>query len=205
MSGTAEAIEPAVAVTASQRARRERMITTVLDLAAEGGYDAVQMREVAERAGVALGTLYRYFPSKVHLLVCALADKLESVCREIRADGVSGGPQQRVLEVISRITTVLGENRDLSAALVRALMFADATVSTEVEEVGTILVSTISWAYHGDDRRPSQHDAVVVVILGKVWLSDVVAWLGGRMSLDELREDLTLTARTLLPEQTSRR
>ena len=43
-----------------------------MELAAEGGYDAVQMREVAERADVALGTLYRYFPSKVHLLVAAM-------------------------------------------------------------------------------------------------------------------------------------
>ena len=37
----------------------------------KGGYDAVQMRTVAERADVALGTLYRYFPSKIHLLVRA--------------------------------------------------------------------------------------------------------------------------------------
>ncbi len=34
------------------------------------------MRAVAEGAGVALGTLYRYFPSKVHLLVCALETEL---------------------------------------------------------------------------------------------------------------------------------
>ena len=31
------------------------------------------MRAVAEQADVALGTLYRYFPSKIHLLVSALA------------------------------------------------------------------------------------------------------------------------------------
>ena len=38
----------------------------------KGGFDAVQMRAVAEQADVALGTLYRYFPSKIHLLVSAL-------------------------------------------------------------------------------------------------------------------------------------
>lgn len=35
------------------------------------------MREVAEEAGVALGTLYRYFPSKIHLLVATMQDQLQ--------------------------------------------------------------------------------------------------------------------------------
>src|SRR4029434_3569150 len=51
-------------LTNSQEARRQRVILTALELAAEGGYDAVQMRDVAARANVALGTIYRYFSSK---------------------------------------------------------------------------------------------------------------------------------------------
>src|SRR5262249_21695626 len=57
---------------AAQRERRKRILDATLALASKGGYDAVQMREVAERADVALGTLYRYFPSKIHLLVSGL-------------------------------------------------------------------------------------------------------------------------------------
>ena len=57
---------------AAQRERRKRILDATLALASRGGYDAVQMRTVAERADVALGTLYRYFPSKIHLLVSAL-------------------------------------------------------------------------------------------------------------------------------------
>jgi AcrR family transcriptional regulator len=57
---------------AAQRERRKRILDATLALASKGGYDAVQMRTVAERADVALGTLYRYFPSKIHLLVSAL-------------------------------------------------------------------------------------------------------------------------------------
>ena len=54
---------------AAQRERRKRILDATLALASKGGYDAVQMRTVAEQANVALGTLYRYFPSKIHLLV----------------------------------------------------------------------------------------------------------------------------------------
>src|SRR6185503_800266 len=64
---------------AAQRDRRKRILDATLALASKGGYDAVQMRTVAERADVALGTLYRYFPSKIHLLVSALTLEFERI------------------------------------------------------------------------------------------------------------------------------
>src|SRR5664279_391247 len=62
---------------AAQRDRRRRILDATVSLASKGGFDAVQMRAVAELADVALGTLYRYFPSKIHLLVSALARQFE--------------------------------------------------------------------------------------------------------------------------------
>ncbi len=52
-----------VTLSPSQAARRERVVRAALDLGAAGGYDSVQMRDVATSAGVALGTIYRYFSS----------------------------------------------------------------------------------------------------------------------------------------------
>jgi AcrR family transcriptional regulator len=46
---------------------RARIISAALELIAEGGYVAAQVAAVAERAGVAVGTVYRYFPSKSEL------------------------------------------------------------------------------------------------------------------------------------------
>ncbi|MGZ8747399.1 MAG: TetR family transcriptional regulator, partial [Mycobacterium sp.] len=46
----------------AQRERRKRILDATLAIASKGGYEAVQMRAVAERADVAVGTLYRYFP-----------------------------------------------------------------------------------------------------------------------------------------------
>lgn len=55
----------------AQRARRDRIVQAAIDLLADSDYESVQMRDVAEQAGVALGTLYRYFSSKEHLYAAA--------------------------------------------------------------------------------------------------------------------------------------
>ena len=70
-------------LTKSQAQRRERVLRAALELGAEGGYDAVQMRDVATSAGVALGTIYRYFASKDHLLAAALVEWTHDLVRRV--------------------------------------------------------------------------------------------------------------------------
>ncbi|MBO2455839.1 TetR family transcriptional regulator [Actinomadura barringtoniae] len=55
-----------------QQERRDRIVDAAIRLMAAVDYDRIQVRDVAERAGVALATLYRYFASKDHLFACAL-------------------------------------------------------------------------------------------------------------------------------------
>ena len=62
---------------AVKQARRQRVIDAAMALGLEGGYEAVQMRDVAARADVAMGTVYRYFTSKDHLLAATLVHWVE--------------------------------------------------------------------------------------------------------------------------------
>ena len=58
-----------------QQERRDRIVRAAISLLEHGGeYDAIQMRDVALEAGVALGTVYRYFTSKEHLYAAALLE-----------------------------------------------------------------------------------------------------------------------------------
>src|SRR3974390_737020 len=66
-------------LTRAQQARRQRVIDAAMALGLEGGYEAVQMRDVAARADVAMGTVYRYFTSKDHLLAAALVHWVEQL------------------------------------------------------------------------------------------------------------------------------
>src|ERR1700693_3457090 len=110
---------------AAQRDRRKRILGCRLALASKGGYDAVQMRTVAERADVALGTLYRYFPSKIHLLVSALTLEFERTQEKLDRRPTPGAtPYDRMLHVLSRVTRTMQREPLLTEAMTRAFMFA---------------------------------------------------------------------------------
>src|ERR1700760_4978851 len=95
----------------AQRDRRRRILDATLALASKGGYEAVQMRAVADRADVALGTLYRYFPSKIHLLVSALAREFEETEATLGRKPIPRDtPADRVMFILSRMTQ--GMQRD---------------------------------------------------------------------------------------------
>lgn len=60
-------------LSASQRERRQRIIEAGLHLLRTDDHTQIQMKDVAAEAGVALGTVYRYFQSKDHLFAEVLA------------------------------------------------------------------------------------------------------------------------------------
>src|ERR1700684_36657 len=117
---------------AAQRDRRKRILDATLALASKGGYDAVQMRTVAERADVALGTLYRYFPSKIHLLVSGLVREFERTQERLDRRPIPGDtPYDRMLYVLGRITRTMQREPMLTEAMSRAFMFADPSAAAE--------------------------------------------------------------------------
>jgi AcrR family transcriptional regulator len=83
-------------------ARRAAILAAAADAAAEGGMAAVQIAPVAERAGIAAGTVYRYFPSKAELVAALVA----ALCaREIaaieRAAKAAPGPLSALVAAIT--------------------------------------------------------------------------------------------------------
>src|SRR3954453_21732087 len=109
---------------AAQRDRRKRILDATIALASQGGFDAVQMRGVAEPADVALGTLYRFFPTKIHLLVSALQREFERSEAALRDRPVSGETAaDRVVNVLRKTTRGMQSDPQLTEALTRAFMF----------------------------------------------------------------------------------
>ncbi|HEX2216729.1 MAG TPA: TetR/AcrR family transcriptional regulator [Xanthobacteraceae bacterium] len=75
------------------KARHDALIAAARALATEHGMDAVQIAPVAARAGIAAGTVYRYFPAKTDLVEALVADISETELRAIRtAANAAPGP-----------------------------------------------------------------------------------------------------------------
>jgi AcrR family transcriptional regulator len=181
----------------AQRDRRKRILDATLALASKGGFEAVQMRAVAERADVALGTLYRYFPSKIHLLVTALIREFGRSLERFERTPIPGEtPAEGVLYVLSRNTRSLQRDPHLTEAMTRAFMFADTSVAAEVVEVGRLLERMLTIAMGVGE--PSDEDKAIARVIGDVWLSNLVAWVTRRASAEDVSNRLELTVRLLL-------
>lgn len=74
---------------ARSRERVERMLAAATALIAEKGSDALRMGEVAERAGVSIGSLYQFFPDKA-AVIRTLAERYNAEGRACIADGLAG-------------------------------------------------------------------------------------------------------------------
>ncbi|MEP9365277.1 TetR family transcriptional regulator [Nocardioides sp. CN2-186] len=185
---------------AAQRDRRKRILDATIALASQGGFDAVQMRSVAEKADVALGTLYRYFPSKIHLLVSALQrefERTESTLRERPIDGDTTA--DRVINVLKRTTRGMQSDPQLTEALTRAFMFADASVAAEIHQVGMLLTSMLTRVmYPEGDHRLTEEDVAIARVIGDVWLSALVGWVTGRSSAAETGQQIEVAVKLLL-------
>ena len=100
-------------------ARHAAIIAAARDAASEGGMAAVQIAPVARRAGVAAGTVYRYFPGKTNLVAALLSQISE---REIgalrRAGDVAPGPLSALACVIMTFVTRALRARRLAFAAI---------------------------------------------------------------------------------------
>jgi AcrR family transcriptional regulator len=95
---------------------RRRLYETAVALIAGRGYEATTLRDVAERAGVSAGLLYRYFPSK-RSIVLELYDQLSDAYAR-QASDLSPGPwRERFISALETSLRVLGPHRITLRAL----------------------------------------------------------------------------------------
>lgn len=191
--------DPAAPTSVVQGERYRRILRVARELTAAKGEDAVQMQEVARQAGVALNTLYRYFPSKAQLYAATLADELEALRdqTERRLDQFpTGDPVTRVWELIGSATDALLSRPLLAAAMLSSVngrALGERSGVTRVDEAmreALLKAAGIENPTEGDQRM------VFVILLG--WSGALGAVLNGRLDAGEARVHLELLVNQML-------
>lgn len=95
---------------------RERLLAAAAAAFAADGL-SVPLDEIARRAGVGPGTLYRHFPTKEALFEAVLHDRLRRLAEEARALGEDPDPAAALLGLIGRLGAEAAAKRDLVDAL----------------------------------------------------------------------------------------
>ena len=100
-------------------ARHDAIVDAARDAASAGGMAAVQIAPVAERAGVAAGTVYRYFPGKIELVGALVESVAEREIEAVRkAADAAPGPLSAVAAAVATFGARALRNRKLAWAVI---------------------------------------------------------------------------------------
>jgi AcrR family transcriptional regulator len=181
--------------TRSQHQRRKRIVQAAAALASRGGVEAMQMRTVAERAGVALGTLYRYFPSKMDLVVAVVGEEIDLLESSIeRRPPSASTPAGRAVDVLMRATRGLMREPELADALIRSLIMAE--VETPFGDRMTGLLLRVSAGLTRD--RASEVQLDLAGSLSSVWVQELLEMLRGRRTYEQIQRRIEIAAARLV-------
>jgi AcrR family transcriptional regulator len=184
--------------TRSQHQRRKRIVQAAAALASRGGVEAMQMRTVAERAGVALGTLYRYFPSKMDLVVAVVGEEIDLLESSIeRRPPSASTPGGRAVDVLMRATRGLMREPELADALIRSLILAEVETPFGDRMAGLLL--RVSAGGIGRDQA-SEEQIALAGSLSSIWVQELLEMLRGRRTYEQIQRRIEIASDRLLSD-----
>lgn len=184
-----------VATSPKQLELRRRIIQSAISSAKCGG-GSLQIRSVAQGAGVAPGTVYRYFSSKDDLLVACIHHWLLEAAGRCEVDPQDTDPIRRVLDVVDRITRALCAEPSLANAAASAYLYPDSKATDNAELFRADLGRILSAAMNKAGSRP---DEFIGNLLVDVWVLNIPAIIQQRQTIDRLRQRM----RTILGSMAS--
>jgi len=182
-------------------AARRRLYGVATTLIAERGYEETTLRDIADRAGVSVGLLYRYFPSK-RAVVIALYDELSQEYANQTSAMKPGRWRDRSVDALESSLRVLGPHRGTLRALVPVLvgdpedgLFAASTAFSRVR-VQRVFERAVTEA---SDAPPSTLGLALARLIYLAHLGVILWWLLDRSPHQRATTALLALVRQILP------
>jgi TetR/AcrR family transcriptional regulator, cholesterol catabolism regulator len=193
----AEAVAPAIPSTPAQRGRYERVLAAATAVLAAGGEEALQMKDVPARANVSLATLYRYFPSKEHLLLAIALDRYEGAYRKMVASPPHGGTvRERVTDYLLREFGAEQRSQRLTSALHHALAHTSRGHSPALERIAHLHEQILRIVAESDGPLTA-HQQRMLPLVRAVFGDATRRWMTGMASAADARFQIRAGCRLL--------
>jgi AcrR family transcriptional regulator len=178
---------PAAPATPAQQARHDRVVAAASEVLSAGGEEAVQMKDLAQRAKVSLATLYRYFPSKDHVLLAVTLARYQAAARKVFAEVPKGDSvRDRVASYLMREFRAQQRDRRLTAALTQVLTETSRSYSTIIETIEHLHLQIVRHvAAAGGSLSEQQHKLLPIVI--DIFNAATRHWLAGISPASEVK------------------
>jgi AcrR family transcriptional regulator len=185
---------PARPATEAQRARFRRIIDVATMLVTTGGEEALQMSDLPSLAHVSLAALYRYFPSKQHLLFAVVESHLESVLAKTQPNRRGAqSVRERTADHMLRLFRVDQRVPKLGAAVRRLSSLTDPTFSAERDRLARLHMEIVLRAV---GPMPDHQREVIWVAIGTADAA-IQHWMAGILSPGEVRFQILTACRVL--------
>lgn len=184
-----------------QQARRARLVQAARELASGGGYPAVTMHDVADRAGVARATVYRYFSSKDHLLIEVAAEWAQLIA-DVQVPGED--PAERLSVLLEALVDLAAADLPLTSAVVQAVTSQDAGVDEARNELFGYVRDRFTEAIDPDGALGSVSGIPmedVEMVVGQLVLAGLVSLTSLARPRDEVRAMVRTASRLLVGER----
>src|ERR1700735_2385939 len=96
--------------------KMDALLRAAMEVFAKSGVDA-PVREIAERAGVGLGTVYRHFPQRSDLIVAVFQSRVDACADAASALAIKYEPGEALARWTQRFVDFIATKRGLAAAL----------------------------------------------------------------------------------------
>lgn len=190
-----------------RRDRSDAILDAALELAATGGFDHVRQREVAARANVALGTLYKRFRSKEDLLAAAMAREAERLEKKLEKRPARGATEPaRVASFFAIATRHLCKHPRMAAAMIRAMASGVPEIAAKVTSYQGRMAGLVIAAMRGRSKLefvdaatapPTEREMTYAFMLLQLWFSCLVGWSAGLFSQAGVDQQMTRAAEVL--------
>jgi len=138
----------------AQAKRRKKVMDAAVGLAAKGGLEGLRIRDLVASTGVSSATIYRYFASKEHLLVAALAEQRFALRRPDGAPPDGATPAERVITLLRAPTDALTRTPRLAAAMVQAMTSGEPGVAPLLASLTEPFVAETAYAIRPGHPHP---------------------------------------------------